>query len=80
MCDKKKVQEQMGKILLGISIGLLAGGIIAFVALSYIDLTAPFSWVVFFFSATIVGAIVEMILRTKKCEENTSAPDSDIHP
>lgn len=58
MCDKKKVQEQMGKILLGISIGLLAGGIIAFVALSYIDLTAPFSWVVFFFSATIVGAIV----------------------
>lgn len=70
----------MKQILLGISIGLLAGGIIAFVALSYIDLTTPFSWVVFFISATIVGAIVEMIFRSKKREENTSAPDSDIHP
>lgn len=70
----------MKKILLGISIGLLAGGIIAFVALSYIDPTTPFSWVVFFISATIVGAIVEMILRTKKGEENTSATVSDNHP
>lgn len=70
----------MKNLLLGISIGLLAGGIIAFVAISYVDLTAPFSWVVFFISATIVGAIVEMILRTEKREENTSVPDGDIHP
>ena len=67
----------MKRLILGIAIGLLAGGIIVFIATSYVDLTSPFSWLVFFISAVIVGAAVEMIFGGDKRGKSASEPDSD---
>jgi len=67
----------MKRLILGIAIGLLAGGIIVFIATSYVDLTSPFSWLVFFISAVIVGAAVEMIFGGGKRGKSASEPDSD---